>query len=647
MSELIHGNESLVAQALEALGSGLFICDARSADCPVIFLSPGFSATTRYSAEDILGRGIGWLFSPENDPEVTLRASQALAEGSRFQAELLCARRAAAPVWCELILAPIISAGQWAGTVAGRLTEVSMRKKRQDQLEDAEARFRGMFENAVEGIYQSTPQGRYLAVNPALARMYGYASPQALMESVSDISSQIYVDPAFRERFQREIERSGQVLGLEYEVRRRDGSKLWISECARAVRARNGQLRYYEGFISDISARKAAQAEAARLEKQVIQAHKMEAIGTMAGGIAHDFNNMLCVILGYTELTLGDQRLEEALRRNLESVLKSGNRAKELVRQILAFSHSKDTKREPVKLSPLVKECVKLLKAALPASIQVQFASQTDADVVVADATEIHQVMMNLGNNAMHAMRRNGGILEYGLHIATLALEEARPLGLGAGTYICLTVRDTGHGMSPEVQEHIFDPFFTTKGVGEGTGLGLALVRGIVIGLGGQIAVESQVGVGSTFRIYLPQSQKAPVSLSTPPDHQVLGQQERLLVVDDEMGILSLMQQRLRRMNYRVVTRADSREALATVRADPDRYDLVITDHTMPHLLGADLAEKLGQVKPELPVILMTGLNQPPGFANSPFTQRRMVIRKPIDFAELSRQLRRFLEPAD
>ena len=514
-------------------------------------------------------------------------------------------------------------------------------------LREAEAKYRGMFENAVEGIYQSTPDGRYLTVNRALARMYGYERTDQLMNQVSDIQNQIYVDPTLRERFQREIEKTGFVHGLEYQVRRRDGSVIWISESARAVRDVHGAIRYYEGFIDDITARKEAETERSRLEKQMLHAQKMDAIGTLAGGMAHDFNNILCAILGYTELALSNSELKGLTRENLQAVLKSAERAKDLIKRILTFSRPTETERHPLKLGAVLGEAVKLLHATLPSSIEIRLNIRTNDDVVVADATEMHQVIMNLGTNAGHALRPKGGQLTCELDRLDLDHPAAVAFSLPAGSYVHLIIHDTGHGMSREVMDRIFEPFFTTKAPGRGTGLGLTLVHKIVSRSGGHVRVESEPGKGTTFHIYLPRSLEPLAPSEAAPNRLLPGRQERILVVDDEIPVLGMMQQRLRKMGYRVMTRADSVDAMETFRAEPKKFDLVITDHTMPGLQGAELAEKLGDIRPDVPVILMTGLNQPPDFAASPYAPLRATFQKPINFVELSQRLRKFFDQRD
>jgi len=504
-----------------------------------------------------------------------------------------------------------------------------------------------MFKNAIEGIYQSTPDGRYLVVNAALARMYGYAGPEELLSDVSDIQNQIYVDRSFREKFKRQIEETGFVRGLEYQVRRRDGNIIWISENARAVRDAAGAIHHYEGFIENITERKNAEAERAKLEKQMLHSQKMDAIGTLAGGMAHDFNNILCAIIGYTELTLTNSQIKGVTRDNLEMVLKSADRARDLIKRILTFSRPTDSQQRPLKLSLVLNEAVKLLHATLPSSITIQTSIRTEEDVVVADATEMHQMIMNLGTNAGHAMKSKGGRLEFELETVDVDSGLAASLGLPAGAYVRLIARDTGQGMSQEVMERIFEPFFTTKAPGRGTGLGLTLVQKIITRGGGHVKVNSEEGRGTTFHVYLPKSQELPAPATTDKNQILQGQREQILVVDDEIPVLDMMQQYLRKMGYRVITRADSLEAMKTFRTDAENIALVITDHTMPDMQGAELAEVMGAIRPDLPVILMTGLNQPPDLSASRYASRRAVFQKPINFVMLSHCLRGFLDHAN
>jgi PAS domain S-box-containing protein len=646
MSSPAGVGETFLGAALEQIGAAAFICDGNRPGCPIIRVSPGFGVIFQYSVSELVGRNVDLLLAPDNDSGPVEALLRACKDGVSYRGELICKRKDGSQVWCELSLEPRAPVGL-ARPMVGVLQDITERKKREEDFQDATGRYRGMFENAVEGIYQSTPEGNYLAVNPALARMYGYNNVSELLNQVSDIGTQIYVDPGQRERFRTEIELSGQVRGLEYQVRRADGGVIWISESARVVRDGQGKARYYEGFIEDITPRKDAEAARARLEKQMVQGQKLEAIGTLAGGIAHDFNNILCAMLGLTELALADSQVNGMARRNLEAVLKSADRAKDLIKQILSFSRRVESERRPVRLSTILKECIKLLNATLPSAIQIVSDVNCEEDTVLADSTELHQVIMNLSMNAAHAMRSKGGRLEYQLQPIDVTPEQiARLEPLRPGPHLCLTVRDSGCGMSREIMESIFDPFFTTKPEGEGTGLGLTLVQRIITRSCGHISVESQEGIGTTMRVYLPRGKRATAAPAATRMMPLRGRHERVLVVDDEIMILQMMQQHLRNLGYRVYTRADSTVALEFFKKEAQKIDLVITDHTMPFMQGAELAQHVGDIRPEVPVILMTGLNQPPDFAGTRHSVRRSVVKKPIDFVELSHRLREFLDRA-
>ncbi len=370
----------------------------------------------------------------------------------------------------------------------------------------AEDQFRSLFEHAVVGIFQSLPDGQYLAVNPALARMYGYRSAEELLSSVKDIANEIYVDPSVRAEFQRRIKEEGQVRGMEYQVRRKDGRLIWISEHARAVKDRRNRVVRYEGIIQDITAQKEAMADRARLEIRLYQAKKMEAIGTLAGGIAHDFNNILAAIVGYSELVADDLPPDSMGRRNINDVFMACERARDLVRQILTFSRQAPPERSAVRLRAIIKDVQRLLRPTLPESIELRTQISARSDRIVADPVQINQVLMNLCTNAIHAMKAKGGVLTISLDDWASGKEAVGDPELPPGEYLLLSVEDNGQGIDPKVLGRIFEPFFTTKAAGEGTGLGLSVIHGIVKGHAGDITVRSRLGEGTVFHIYLPVS---------------------------------------------------------------------------------------------------------------------------------------------
>jgi signal transduction histidine kinase/CheY-like chemotaxis protein len=349
----------------------------------------------------------------------------------------------------------------------------------------------------------------------------------------------------------------------------------------------------------------------ANSEKQLQQVMKLQAIGTLAGGIAHDFNNILFPIVGYTELTMDDTPEDSQARQNLQEVLKATNRAKELVQQILAFSRQSSQERKPLKIQYLIKEAFKLLRATIPSSIEIDCDIDEFCGPINGDPTQIHQIIMNLCTNAYHAMQESGGKLEVKLKEININYEQSlERVGIKIGKHIELTVKDSGHGMDQQVMDRIFEPYYTTKEQGKGTGLGLSVIHGIVKNYAGDIVVSSQSGKGSTFKVYLPVIDEFEEEIETTAPSTEINGTERILLVDDEKQIIDIEQQILERLGYKVTPKTDSEEALEEFAAQPDRFDLVITDMTMPKMTGDQLAKRMMDIKPQIPVILCTGFNE-------------------------------------
>jgi signal transduction histidine kinase len=388
-------------------------------------------------------------------------------------------------------------------------------------------------------------------------------------------------------------------------------------------------------------------SERRRLEAQLRQAQKLEAIGTLAGGIAHDFNNILTAILGYTELALGDIHQKSNAWNYLHEVRKAGLRAKTLVQQILTFSRRTEQPRQLVQLPALIEEALVLLRASLPSTIEIRQAITQEVGPVLADPTQLHQVLLNLCANAAHAMRETGGCLE--VRLEAVDIDEpvtAQHPELPPGPYVCISVTDTGQGMTPAVMERIFEPFFTTKAPGEGTGMGLALVHGIVTSHGGAVTVASVVGQGTTFTVYLPQStdktcdaapQEGASVTAAPPGA------ERVLFVDDEAVLVSLGEAILQRLGYEVVACTSSTEALAAFRAAPQRFDVVITDQTMPHMTGEGLAQTIRRLRPDVPIILCTGFSAGMHAERARELGIDALLMKPLAKQELAQTIRQVL----
>ena len=528
------------------------------------------------------------------------------------------------------------------GNVVGAIEsirDITERKRVEEARVLAEEKYRSIFENAIEGIFQTDLGGRILSANPAFARIVGYDSPEGVSSAITDVSTQLYVDPERRSELLRQIHRFEKVQEFETRFYRKDGSIAYISLNARAVRGPTGEIAFLEGTVQDITDRKA-------LESRLLQAQKMEAIGTLAGGIAHDFNNILAAIMGYTEMTRNKLTNRHDLQIYLDQVLKSCDRAKNLVAQILTFSRKSDQKIRPVDMGPLVNEALKMLRATLPSTIEISVKLQPDICAVLAEPTHLHQVIVNLCTNAAHAMRDKGGVLDVGLEKIEVTPQTALlQKDLRPGPYVLLTVSDTGSGIPPGILERIFDPFFTTKQRGEGTGLGLSVVYGIVKGCGGIITVQSEMGGGSVFRVFLPAIAHELESEADSLEPDAAGS-ERILFVDDEDTLVKMAYESLNELGYRVLATTSSEKALDLFRSQPYSFDLVITDMTMPGMTGASLAVELMKIRPDIPVILCTGFSELITEEQAKSMGIREFILKPISFREIARLIRRIFSPS-
>jgi signal transduction histidine kinase/CheY-like chemotaxis protein len=378
-------------------------------------------------------------------------------------------------------------------------------------------------------------------------------------------------------------------------------------------------------------------------EEQFRQARKMEAIGVLAGGIAHDFNNILAGIIGFSEMVVENMPPESKERRRLDMVLKSAYRARSLVRQILAFSRQTEVEQKPVALTEIIEEGLRLLRPALPSTVAIVKKSSAVDDLVMADPVQMHEVLMNLCTNAAQSMREKGGVLQISLTNERLSGSSMPSGEVKPGDYVTLSISDTGCGMEPEVVERIFDPFFTTKSREEGTGIGLSVVHGIVKNHGGYVTVDSSPGEGSTFHVYLPAIKEHSDSRRGRTARMPRGR-ERILFVDDEEMLVALNKERLKSLGYRVVVCTSGMKALELFKAGPGRFDLVITDYTMPRLTGIDLARELLKIRPDIRIILSTGHLQ--GIPSKTLSEAgiREVLTKPLGKAEVAVAIRRVLD---
>jgi len=455
----------------------------------------------------------------------------------------------------------------------------------------------------------------------------------------------VYAEPNDRKEFLALLQEKGFVDNFEAKLKRKDGSFWWASTNARFYKDADGSILGVEGVTRDVTELKLAQEKKEKLEERLKQAQKMESIGTLAGGIAHDFNNILAVIFGSAQLAKMHSNNPEKVTRHLEQINQSARKAADLVQQILTFSRKSQQEKLPLKIAPVIKEVLKMLRSSIPTTIEIREQIISES-MVIADPTKVHQVIMNLCTNAYHAMRDDGGVLTVALEDVEIVNPDDIPsLTMIPGKYVRLTVTDTGHGMDADVLAKIFEPYFTTKKQDEGTGLGLAVVLGIVQEHQGYTSVQSQVNEGTQFAVYLPVTDKkgetAPSLEEEPLD--VAGN-ETILMVDDEAEILAMTKVFLEQYGYRVVAFQDGVQALQTFEQDPDAFDLVITDMTMPKITGDKLANRMMAVRPKLPVILCTGYSHKISSEEALRLGIRRYIQKPVVLRDLVIAVRKNLD---
>jgi PAS domain S-box-containing protein len=489
--------------------------------------------------------------------------------------------------------------------------------------------------------------GKIVLVNREIERLFGYPRAELLGESVERLVPMTSrgQHPAFRHGFFASPKTRAMGAGRDLFGVRKDGSEVPVEIGLTPVETEEGL--YVVSAIVDISERKRAEAEQRRLESELRQSQKLEAVGRLAGGIAHDFNNVLAMIVGFAELArdgVGTSNTD-TLRRDLSQILATADRGREIVQQLLRFSRPQPVDVRAIDLPAVIQEATGLLKAALPPGVSIRLEGPgANLPQALGDPTSIHQVVMNLATNAAHAMPDGGTItIAFQRFYARDHFLRAHP-GLREGHYVMLTVRDTGKGMDAATRDMAFEPFFTTKAVGQGTGLGLAMVRGIMRDHGGAVWIESELGVGTTVQCLLPVSPDAEVGEVAARDAGPGGRGERILLIDDEVGLAEIGKRRLEAIGYHVTAISDPTLALALFRESPRLFDVVLTDYAMPGLTGLQLASSISTLRPDIPIMLLTGYLE--DFPVDALAQAgiRKVSVKPLTGSELAGSIRELLD---
>jgi len=625
------------ARLLDLTHDSVFVRDTSDV---ITYWNRGAEELYGWSRERVVGKTTHQLLQT-SFPEPLAEINAELLRTGRWEGELVHTKRDGTQV---------VVASRWSlqrdeqGRPVAILetnNDVTERKRTEEALREREGRIRRLVESNVIGVHFWELSGGLTEANDAFLRTVGY-SRQDLLSGNVDWASM--TPPEYRAADARAIEelaQTGTFRPYEKEYVRKDGERVAVLVAGAAF---EGSSEQGVSFILDLTERKAAEAERERLGQRLRQAEKMEAIGRLAGGIAHDFNNILGAILGYGEMTQKALGEGNGVRRYVDQVMQAGARGKGLVERILAFSRSGLGERVPVHVQSVIEEALQILAASLLPQVRLEKRLDVGDTAMVGDATQLHQVAMNLCTNALQAME-HGGVLTVVLDRESVT--ERRLLSHGTllpGPYVHLSVSDTGSGIPPAVLERMFDPFFTTKGIGDGTGLGLSLVHGIVADFGGAIDVTTQAGAGTTFTVWLPAAGETPRLLAEPVGELPQGNGETVMIVDDQRSLVALAEETLAVLGYEPAGFDSSVAALQAFRAEPQRYDLVLTDETMPDLSGVELAREIRRLRPDLPIVLMSG------YSGAQLTGRARaigvaeVLRKPLvrrDIAEaLGRALR-------
>jgi len=595
-----------------------------------VWASPELDERYGITYSQLLGQSVSKLYSPADAIKRINDIKKIFSTGEAMREELLT-RFPNGSYWHDTSLTPMKNpAGEIIGVV-GFLLDITNRKRAEvDRTQLATA-----FEQVAECIIITDTYANIIYVNKAVEQITGFTTEELLNQNCRIFKSGRH-DALFYKNLWKVI-LGGKIWTGRLFNRKKDGSIYEEKVTISPIRDINGTIINFVAVKKDIT-------EETRLERQLHQAQKMEAIGTLAGGIAHDFNNILAAILGYTELSLREVKEGARLHRNLEQVLQAGYRAKDLIKQILAFSRLNQQEKKPLQVSLIIKEALKLLRASLPATIEMRQNITAKNNLVMADPTQMHQVLMNLCTNAAHAMLEKGGILDVSLREVVISPEEIGHYhGIKPGVHLKLSVSDTGHGMTPEIIERIFEPYFTTKKPGEGTGMGLSVVHGIVKSHGGDITVYSEPDRGTSVHILLPcieSETEDEKNESSPMPHG----EGTILFVDDEISLVTIGKEMLEQLGYTVIAKTDSIEALEEFIKTPQKFDLVVTDQTMPVMTGAELAQKIFAMRPDIPIVLCTGFSEVISEEKAKAIGIREFIMKPIFMKEIAFVIRNLLD---
>lgn len=597
----------------------------------IIEVNEYFCTLIGKAREELIGKHISKLSFTHESMEKSPFRFDLLRKGEKVVSERVLLRPDGAEVFVEMRTKMMSD-----GTFQSIYSDISERKLREKALQEVEERFRLAFLTSPDAININKMDGTYVDVNLGFTELTGYTREEMIGKSSIQIA--IWDIPGDRHRFVQILQQDGQVRNFESLFRTKDGAKKTGLMSANIITI-EGQPHILS-ITKDISLLKKTEKEKYDLEVKYIQSQKMEAIGIMAGGIAHDFNNMLTIIMGNAEMALLTLPEGNPETYCVNQIILASQRVRELVKQILTFSRQTDQKLVPLDVCLVVRESLQLLRATIPTTVSIVQDFSEDCGLVMADATQLHQLLMNLCANAVHAMDEKGTLRVTGQMVELAMGDVTHQPDLQPGRYLELCVADTGTGIAGAIQERMFDPFFTTKGVNEGTGMGLSIVLGIVKGHKGFLRVNSVPDEGTVFAIYLPVLENAPSRRKAEVlVHHEQGN-ERVLFVDDEEMLAVLGGHILEKLGYLVTVRLSSNDALETFKADPAAFDVVITDQSMPNLSGVELSAQLLKIRPDIPIILCTGYSNKITEKEAIRMGIKKYMSKPFDTKQLERCIR-------
>ena len=633
VEQMLHISEEAYKAFIQNSPEGIFVVSEHG---KYVEVNNAACQMTGYSKIELLSMNITKLVCP-HEQERTLKEFKKLQTIGKISTELMCLKKDGS-VFILCLEAVKLSANRFIAFCS----DITKRKKAEEELKLSNEKYKQLVQSSPDLVMIHDKRGRIKFINDAGAALFGAADP----ESIINNPAYKFIHPESLKKLNPLIKKAfaenSSIPMISLTLLLNDGTEVDVEGSGVSINFHGQQMMQVIG--RDISYRINAKKEKERLERELNQAHKMEAIGTLAGGIAHDFNNLLSVILGYSNIALEATPASHAAKNSIEEVIRAGNRAKELVKHILSFSRISDYQQLPINIEPIIREALNLIRAIVPTTIDIKFNCETNCKPIMANTTQIHQILLNLCTNASHAMEEFGGTLIVELKMKTITKENlVIESTLTPGEYVKLSLEDTGKGIDTPILDRIFDPYFTTKEIGKGSGMGLSVVHGIVRNHNGAIFVTSKINKGTKFKLYFPIVEKAIDTDKDLTKNLPIGN-EHILLVDDEESITELNKLILQSLGYQVTTQIHSVKAVELFCKKPDAFDLIITDQTMPKMTGVQLREEIQAINAKIPIILCTGF--------SPSVNKQIAldmgfcdyVMKPVDKYELARVVRQALD---